>query len=340
MSKERILELIRGKSQTVKEITNILKDINENQVRVYLNRLLKDSLVYIAGHRGREKIFAVSQNFCKNLISSGKEFSSYPYFDEDYCACQWATQFYGKDLPYFLNQESLTSLEISRFGPFPDPIETRFHIIPKALLECPQIPTIKITTESSPDDYKHEVSCEFYLTKCPGIYYGEHNDGGWCSFFLSRIIPTKTPNSPSILWGPIRELDPPRGKLTEPVDLGSLFGLEFAGTSIKEIPFPDEEQGGFHLRFIAFDENIEEWGSYHFVLDRETNERYIFIVENFEEQYTGYPISYDQSEKIRTGQDPRILLHKHDSRSSIKQYTITRPEFSKLFTRIPAVNMI
>jgi len=51
-NKEKILKLLKGNKLTVKEIAN-KTDFNENEVRTYIHRLIKDNLVKTVGKDSR-----------------------------------------------------------------------------------------------------------------------------------------------------------------------------------------------------------------------------------------------------------------------------------------------
>ena len=58
-NKYKILELLKERELTVKEIAESL-GFNENEARVYIHRLLEDSLVKGIGKKGRYIIYAVT----------------------------------------------------------------------------------------------------------------------------------------------------------------------------------------------------------------------------------------------------------------------------------------
>jgi len=56
-NKYKILEILKQKESTVKEIADKTK-FNENEVRVYIHRLLKDNLIKEIGKKNRYCIYA------------------------------------------------------------------------------------------------------------------------------------------------------------------------------------------------------------------------------------------------------------------------------------------
>ena len=63
--KERILRLLKENELTVKQITELLNEkyqinTNENNIRVYVNRLIQDNLIEKCGYSNRYKIYKLS----------------------------------------------------------------------------------------------------------------------------------------------------------------------------------------------------------------------------------------------------------------------------------------
>lgn len=78
-NKYKILELLKERELTVKEIAESL-GFNENEARVYIHRLLEDSLVKGIGKKGRYIIYAATakeNNLENNLELIRKGFIQY-----------------------------------------------------------------------------------------------------------------------------------------------------------------------------------------------------------------------------------------------------------------------
>ncbi len=67
MSKKyKVLELLKEKELTVKEITD-KTEFNENEVRVYIHRLLKDNLIKEIGKKNRYCIYSAIEKELTSL---------------------------------------------------------------------------------------------------------------------------------------------------------------------------------------------------------------------------------------------------------------------------------
>lgn len=60
-NKYKILELLNEQELTIKEIAN-QTDFKENEIRVYINRLMKDNLIKEIGKKNRWIIYAAIKN--------------------------------------------------------------------------------------------------------------------------------------------------------------------------------------------------------------------------------------------------------------------------------------
>ena len=65
-NKYKILELLKGNELTVKEIAD-KTEFNENEVRVYVNRLMKDNLINKIGKKNRYVLYTVIEKESNTL---------------------------------------------------------------------------------------------------------------------------------------------------------------------------------------------------------------------------------------------------------------------------------
>ena len=59
-NKEKIVQLLEKENLTVKEISEKL-NMNENQTRVYVNRLKKENKIIVAGIKNRYKVYKIKE---------------------------------------------------------------------------------------------------------------------------------------------------------------------------------------------------------------------------------------------------------------------------------------